>query len=93
MNNMDKELIQAFSKLIDDPAMKAIQDKILEMREQIPKEPGYYAENKDHAHLYHGYELALIEINNYIFNYMQYAIKDKAESGQDSGETPVEQAN
>lgn len=82
-DEMDKDLILEFSKLIDNPAMLAIKDKIQQMLEYVPKSPAYYAENPDKAHLFSGYELAIQELNNFIFNYMQYAIEDEAEKRQD----------
>jgi hypothetical protein len=83
-SDLDKDLILEFAKLVDSPALKAIDDRLKEMVEAVPKEPMYYAENPNHAHLYAGYQLAAQEIQNYIFNYMQYAIEDNAESGQNS---------
>lgn len=78
-----KELILEFSKLIDNPAMLAIRAKIEEMQGLIPREPAYYADNPNDAHRFAGYEEAIIQINNFIHNHMEYAIKDQAESGQD----------
>ena len=79
MEELDKDLVQAFSKLVDDPAMKAISAKLQEMSENIPKEPIYYAQFPNHAHVFSGYHDAIREINNFILKYMEYAIQDKQE--------------
>lgn len=83
-SELNKELIAEFSKLVDNPAMLAIRDKLSEMLESIPKSPTYYAQHENHSHVFSGYEAAIEEINNFIFNYMQYATEDQVESGEDS---------
>ena len=83
---VDKELVEAFVKLVDNPAMLSIQKKLEEMSAMVPTSPTYYAKAPDHAHVFSGYELAIEEITTYIFNHMKYAEEDTTKGREDAGE-------